>query len=411
MTNLSFEDWTIHKRLAGQHPEEAPSSLQNPTGIKETDISRVQLELRPAGRKRILKLSGHDYVKADVADRQQKHTIFREKHTTFRTPPLQHEPKALLKHETHVPFSRVDKLEEWAADFEASVRQRWATEDAERHDKKSSDENSESSDDDEDDENDSNPDGHMQNLNALAVVCLKGFDWNDIRRPKPAAPKSLLASAFRAYKRLLDPHGLRLLIIVFALLLAFIMVIILAALEDQFAAIKMFIYGDGYYYSYTWRYARTAHSRDGFTPVTAPNGTILGYTAAILGPGRPADELQRCHALLLPFADLLFAPNRTAAGLWALVNATAPDLRWVFSFCLAWEYAPLCAGLLEADAADEAAGPAAAADGLRGLYVPQCNVTGYAGSDGPPVSLDDWRALSAPPDEIVVPLTTPPLST
>ena len=241
----------------------------------------------------------------------------------------------------------------------------------------------------------------MQNLNALAVVCLKGFDWNDIRRPKPAAPKSLLASAFRAYKRLLDPHGLRLLIIVFALLLAFIMVIILAALEDQFAAIKMFIYGDGYYYSYTWRYARTAHSRDGFTPVTAPNGTILGYTAAILGPGRPADELQRCHALLLPFADLLFAPNRTAAGLWALVNATAPDLRWVFSFCLAWEYAPLCAGLLEADAAYEAAGPAAAADGLRGLYVPQCNVTGYAGSDGPPVSLDDWRALSAPPDEIV----------
>jgi hypothetical protein len=294
----------------------------------------------------------------------------------------------------------------------------------------------------------------LENLNALAVVCMKGFDWNDSRQPKRKILQgSILESASRILARLIDPHGLRILLIFFALLLSFVMVIILAGLEDQFAAIKALIYGDGYYYSYTWRYTGTSSSRDTFQPVRSSNGTLIGYTAGFLGPARPAEEVQLCDSILLPFAGLHFAAAAAAAAVndSSLAAADAPpppagfpaaaaaansstgdddaappggddagfsaaaaaaafwdltddvrnrgqSLRRAFASCLAWEYAPLCLGAYDHP---PAAGDPPARAALRANLLRVCGATGFRGLGGPALGRGDWAGLAVPPEEVV----------
>ena len=293
---------------------------------------------------------------------------------------------------------RVSGLEEWASTFEASVRERWAAESCRTSTKSEENLSSESF-------LFSDPEENLWNLNALAVICLKGNGYTERNasclsslktadEPDRIGPESQLS-------RFLDPFCLQIVLCVLPLLLSISMVVILAGLQDQFAAVKQYIYGDGYYYSYTWRFSRTARNRDRFTPVAAPNGTLLGYTADILGPDRPAAEADRCldaaDSPLPALGALLHAPNRSALDPWPLLDAAraSPLLDWSFTHCIAWEYAGLCAAVLEANLPFERADPADR-PGLRSWHPPMC----YLSRAGRAVSLDDWRALSAPPDEL-----------
>ena len=230
------------------------------------------------------------------------------------------------------------------------------------------------------------------NLNAIAVICLKGTYFRESRTQNNSA-----SSRGHWFWQCFDPMLLRLSMICFAMIFSICMVVILAGLQDQFLAIKSYIYGDGIFYSYSWRYPRTSTDRDRFSPVLAPNGTLLGYTADILGPHRPASEAQRClkGGPLWPFNELHWSPNRTAAAVWRLVDSTSlDDLNWTFPHCIAWEYANLCAAVMEADQERDAAPPPPPP---RARRPDQCYLEA---TDGRAVSLDEWRGLSAPPDEL-----------
>jgi hypothetical protein len=200
--------------------------------------------------------------------------------------------------------------------------------------------------------------------------------------------------------RWIDPLLLQCIVSFFSLALAICMIIIVAGIQDQFLAIKYFIYGDGVYQSYPWRYSRTAGSRDAFKPLRAPNGTLLGYTARILTHRDPG-EAQRCLAdgYLMPFSAYQWDPSRSAGDLWPIVDralAGGADFNWSFSHCLAWEYAGLCAAVVAANQ-DHDRAPEAARAGLRSWRPDACYL---AAADGAAVTLDDWAGLSAPPGEL-----------
>ena len=241
-------------------------------------------------------------------------------------------------------------------------------------------------------------DSNYWNLNSVSVICMK-FSFLSSGAINPVHNDSTR----RFLPRWIDPSILRVCLSLLALIVSICLVVILAGLQSQFLAIKTYVYGDGYYYSYVWRYSRTAKARDRFTPVLAPNGTLLGYTADILGSNRPESEVKRCLGddNLMPISACHWDPNCSARALWPLVDAAVNnDLNWSFSHCLAWEYAGVCAAVMTASEALDSF--PTAGTGLRSWVPEQCQITSWLVEDKGSVTVDDWVSLSVPPDEILV---------
>lgn len=127
------------------------------------------------------------------------------------------------------------------------------------------------------------------NINAMSVLCWKGWDWPINATWNSAAQHfedSITKSPLRhrsKFQYLTEAHLLRYLLCIFPLFLVIMECNTLAGLNDQGSTLKRMIYGDGYYYSPLWTYPMTRSSRDRFRPALSANGTQVAIRKADSG--------------------------------------------------------------------------------------------------------------------------------
>jgi hypothetical protein len=119
---------------------------------------------------------------------------------------------------------------------------------------------------------------------------------------------------------------------------------------------KTHIFGDGYYQSWMWRYASTSEGRVKWVPVLDTNGAQIGLTSGVVGTRslmneRPLHEIERCQEDELHMRIMKYESHGNYSDFWELAKELQkrenPD--WIFTHCLPWEYANLCAMLFQAN--------------------------------------------------------------
>jgi hypothetical protein len=228
------------------------------------------------------------------------------------------------------------------------------------------------------------------NINAMSVLCWKGWTWPDYDTGhQKMLFKNCNSNRTLTYKIEAQKFMIRFFLCCFPLMLSFLEATILVGITDQGSTIKRMIYGDGYFQSPLWRYSRTSSSRDSFKSVFGTNGTIVGFTANIL-KSRPASEASRCMA-----SEDLMATNafvwtsddaETEKSFSKLVDRLKPNASWLFAHCLPWEYANLCANVLRSSSRRTSWDP------------PQCTLPDP--NAHPLMSVELWDSLAASPEEI-----------
>jgi hypothetical protein len=242
------------------------------------------------------------------------------------------------------------------------------------------------------------------NINAMSLLCWKGWDWphnqrwNDetLRFEKLDQNSDRGTVESRGFQYLAETYLLRYFLCYFPLLLAFFELVTLVGMTDQGSTLKRMIYGDGYYQSSLWRYSRTSASRDSFKQLLSANGTKLGFTANIL-KHRPSSEAERCldEAQVMPINAFQWtgSVDEVKSVLWPLIETVKPNSSWLFSHCLPWEYASLCANVMKANKLFEKKLQ------FSSPWTPvQCIMRDPNGHSL--LSIEDWEGLSVSPEEI-----------
>ena len=241
------------------------------------------------------------------------------------------------------------------------------------------------------------------NINSMSLLCWKGWDWphnqrwDNERKKFERINETKGSEGKRGFQYLTETYILRYFLCYFPIVLTFFEVNTLAGMTDQGSTLKRMIYGDGYYQSALWRFSRSAASRDTFKSIVSSNGTKLGLTAGIL-TNRPSSEASRCMDEYLMSTNSFVWRNNSEdleRVFWPLVDKLKPNASWLFSHCLPWEYANLCANVLRANALIETD-----SGGIRpSSWVPSQCVLPDPNSH-PLMSVKLWEEMSASPDEI-----------
>ncbi len=240
------------------------------------------------------------------------------------------------------------------------------------------------------------------NINAMSLLCWKGWDWPHNQKWNSSTHRFEKINAnsgsqeSHVFHYLTETYILRYFLCYFPIVLVFFEVVTLVGMTDQGSTLKRMIYGDGYYQSSLWRYSRTSASRDSFRPLLSANGTQVGFTANIL-KNRPPNEAKRCldEVLVMPINNFLWTGriDEVESVLWPLVEKIKPEAAWLFSHCLPWEYANLCANVLKANKIFGSEKRSISLWLPRQCTVPDPNAHSL-------MSIEDWEGLSVSPEEI-----------